>query len=173
MGSLAKEVQLGHLAKMTSASFSDRFSEYFKSDVSARAAKSLGDGAEIEFHVTESDKVIVETFTFTRSQKANLIKAGPADHPQMIFKMTPLAADEILADTTSDIGKIGVNILKLMVSTDANKRVSFQIKAGFTTLFSKGYFGVITAGGSAFSAFLATKGLNGMGAIKTVLGKMK
>ena len=161
------------LSSGSSGTFSDRFSEYFKNDVSARAAKSLADGAEIEFHVIESDKVIIETFTFTRAQKTNLIKAGSSDKPQVIFSMTPLAADDILADTSADIGKIGVNILKLMVSTDANKRVSFQIKAGFTMLFTKGYFGVITAGGSAFSAYLAAKGLDGIGAIKTVLGKMK
>src|SRR6267142_638065 len=50
-------------------------------------------------------------------------------------------------------------------STDANKRIAIQLKAGFLTLFSKGYFGVVTAGGAQFASFLATRGLSGMSAI--------
>ena len=53
------------------------------------------------------------------------------------------------------------------------KKVSVKFKAGFLTLFSKGYLGILTAGGSQFASFLASKGLNGMGAIKEALKKMK
>ena len=48
-----------------------------------------------------------------------------------------------------------------------------EFKAGFLTLFTKGYFGIITAGGSSFSGHLASLGLNGMGAIKAALKKVK
>ncbi len=90
-----------------------------------------------------------------------------------MFHVTPRAADEILNDPAQDIGSIGVNIAKLALSTDANRRVAVQFKAGFLTLFSKGYFGVLKTGGAVFGQFLASKGLSGMEAIKAALKSMK
>ena len=65
---------------------------------------------------------------------------------------------------------IGIGILKLIVSRGCHREKSaFKLKAGFLTLWNKGYFGVITAGGAPFASFLASKGLNGIGAIKDAL----
>jgi hypothetical protein len=153
--------------------FLQRFQEYFARPVAETAAKSLADGAEIQIHIRESSGEIQETFTFTREGKKNKVITGPAASPQLSFFMTPSAAEQVLSDPSEDIGAIGVGILKLIVSTDANKKVSVKFHAGFLTLFNKGYFGVLTAGGSQFAAFLAARGLNGMGAIKAALGKMK
>ena len=152
-------------------SFATRFGAYFKREIAEKAANPLAEGVEIELHVQSSDGSPVETFTFTRLEGKNHVKPESALAPQIIFKMTPLAAEEILADASEEIGKIGIHIGRLLVSPDASKRMSFQIKAGFLTLFSKGFFGVFTAGGAEFAAFLASRGLNGIGAIKTLLSK--
>jgi hypothetical protein len=61
----------------------------------------------------------------------------------------------------------------MVISKDPNKQVSVQFKAGFLSLFTKGYFGVLTTGGSAFASFLASQGLNGIAGIKSFLGKIK
>lgn len=153
--------------------FTDRFTTYFARQVAQSAAKTIADGAQIEFRVQTSDGNVQETFTFTRSGGSNQILAGSAKSAEIIFIMTPQAAEEILAETSDEIGVIGVNIVKLMVSPDANRKVAFQLKAGFLSLFAKGYFGVLTAGGSAFGGFLASRGLNGLNAIKSALKKMK
>jgi hypothetical protein len=149
------------------STYAERFSQYFDREVAQKAAKSLGNGCEIEF------KVGTEIFTFTKEEGKNSIQPSASRDPQLLFTLTPGAADAILADTATDIGSIGVNIAKLIVSGDADKKVAIKFKAGFLTLFSKGYLGVLTAGGSQFGAFLASKGLNGMGAIKDALKKMK
>jgi hypothetical protein len=121
----------------------------------------------MEFHVGP------ETFTFTKEGGKNAIKPAAARDPQLIFTLSPAAADAILADPSDDIGAIGVHIAKMIVAKNSDRSVSIKFKAGFLSLFSKGYLGVLTAGGSQFASFLASKGLNGMSAVKDVLKKMK
>ena len=147
--------------------FAQRFSAYFDREVAKKAAKSLSDRSEIEFHVGS------EIFTFTKEGGKNVIKPSPAGDAQLVFTLTPGAAEAILNDTSDDVGAIGVHIAKMVVQHDPDKKVSVKFKAGFLSLFSKGYFGVLTAGGGQFASFLASKGLNGMGAIKDALKKMK
>jgi hypothetical protein len=156
---------------MSTESLTERFSSYFNREVAQQAAKSIGNGAEIEFRISNSGEAPSETFTFTKKAGKNTVVSGVAEDPQLIFTMTPQAAQEILDFQSDEIGPIGVQIAKLVVSTDANRRVSIQFKAGFFTLFSKGYLGVVTAGGSQFASFLASRGLNGISAIKSVLKK--
>ena len=163
----------------SSGPYTEKFSAYFDREVSRKAAHSLNDGAEMEFHVVDFDEQgnplpkPIEVFTFTKQNKHNKVLFGPAASPQLKFQITPRAAEVILADTSEEVGQIGVNILKLVVSPLKEQRVKVEFKAGFLTLFTKGYLGIVTAGGSSFSTFLASRGLNGMGAIKAALKKMK
>jgi hypothetical protein len=152
-------------------SYTDRFSQYFSRDVAERAARSIANGAEMLFEIADSSGAIIESFTFTRSSRHNQVIAGPAQDPQISFRLTPAAAEEILSNASDDIGEIGIQIAKLAISSDANRRVSVRFRAGFLSLFGKGYFGVLAAGGSAFASFLASRGLGGMGAIKAALKK--
>jgi hypothetical protein len=155
------------------SAYTDRFAAYFDRPVAQKAAQSLADGVEIEFRVAGSDGSALETFTFTRTGGRNqLVRAGARD-PQLVFTLTPAAADQILDDPSEEVGAIGVAIARLIVSADANRRVKLSLKAGFLTLFSKGYLGVVTAGGASFASFLASRGLNGIGGIKSALKNLK
>jgi hypothetical protein len=156
-----------------SESFAQRFSAYFQREVAQRAAKSISNGAEMEFRVQGSDPSKAQIFTFTKSGGTNRVLSGAARDPQLVFVMTPGAAESILSHPSEDIGSIGVHIAKLIVSSDPELKVSVQLKAGFLGLFSKGYFGVMTAGGSAFTSFLASRGLGGMDAIKAAFKKLR
>ena len=147
--------------------YASRFEKYFARAVAQKAAKSISDGAEMEFQVGP------ESFTFTKSGGQNTVKPGKARAPQLLFTLTPSAADSILEQGSDDIGAIGVHIAKMIASPENDLKVSIKFKAGFLSLFSNGYFGVLTSGGSQFASFLASKGLSGMGAIKDVLKKMK
>lgn len=158
---------------MTNPELTQRFGAYFDREVARNAAASLSNGVEMELQVLDEAGKAASVVTFTKVAGKNQVREGKASDPQIVFTMTPAAAEAILGDTSEDIGAIGVNIAKLILSPDANRRVGIQMKAGFLSLFSKGYFGVVTAGGGAFASFLASKGLNGMGAIKAALGKKK
>ncbi|HUP56653.1 MAG TPA: hypothetical protein VM598_04315 [Bdellovibrionota bacterium] len=148
-------------------SYRERFSTYFAREVAERAARPLSDGVEIELKIGD------ERLTFTRNGGRNEVRDGAARDPQVVFSLTPKAADAILDDPAAEIGTIGVNIGKLIVSSDPGIKVGLQLKAGLMSLWNKGYFGVIGAGGAQFAGFLASKGLNGIGAIKEAVKKMK
>jgi hypothetical protein len=158
-----------------SASYYERFRDYFERDIAAKAAGPLANGVEIELSIAEhgADPEPENVFTFTKSGGKNVLNPDPAADPQILFTMTPRAAETVLSDSATDIGHLGVGILKLIVSADANHRISIKLKTGFLTLFSKGYFGVVAAGGAQFASFLASRGLSGMSAIKDALKKMR
>lgn len=151
------------------APFTERFRTYFEREVAQMAAKSISNGAEMEIQVG------TETFTFTKQGGKNAIIPGSATSPQLIFKLSPKAAEGILAFPSNDIGEIGVHIAKMVIasSKDPEVKVHVQFKAGFLSLFTKGYFGVVATGGAHFASFLASQGLNGIAGIKSFLGKIK
>ena len=155
----------------------DRFSSYFASDVAVSAAKSIGNGAEIEFQINGPAGQIAETFTFTKKDGKNTVLAGPARDPQLLFTLNEPAAAGILDFKSDNIGEIGVHIAKMVFNSktkpDADAKLGIHFKAGFLALFNKGYFGVLKTGGGQFASFLASNGLNGISAIKSVLSKKK
>ena len=156
--------------------FQKRFSTYFDRDVAQEAAKALSNGVGIEFRIRASGDAASqpeEVFHFTKEAGRNKVTSGPAQSPEMIFTLPPAAAEQILADPSVDIAGIGINIAKLLASTDANRRISLRLKVGFFGLFTQGYLGVLKEGGTAFAAFLTSKGLSGIDAIKSMIKKMK
>ena len=144
-------------------SLTERFGLFFDREVAQKAAHSVSNGAEIEFRAGD------ETFTFTKVGGKNTVVPGSAKSPQLIFTLSPKAAEGILEYPSDDIGEIGVHIAKMVVSKDPETRVSVQFKSGFLGLFTKGYFGVLTTGGAGFASFLASHGLNGISGIKRLL----
>jgi len=157
----------------TSANLLQRFTEYFTRDIAEQAAKTIADGAEVQLNVQTSGAELLEEFYFTRVAGKNEIRTGSAPSPQLIFLLTPKAAEQVLNDPAQDVGTIGINLLKLIASPDANLRISFKIKTGFFDLFNKGYFGVLATGGHQFAGYLASIGLSGIGTIKNVLKNHK
>jgi len=149
--------------------FTNRFSAYFGRDIAERAASSLRDSAEIELRITGATP---ETFTFKRNAGKNLVVAGTARDPQMTFTLTADAAEVVLSDVSTDIGSLGVGILKLVASSDPTKKVELRVHAGVLSLLGKGYFGVLATGGSGVASFMASRGLGGLGAIKNALKKL-
>ncbi|MCM2279330.1 MAG: hypothetical protein NDJ89_14740 [Oligoflexia bacterium] len=156
---------------MPQTQFAQRFQAYFAKEVAEKAASSLANGAEMGFQILGPEGTELECFCFRRQAGRNQVTEGASANPQLLFKMTEAAAEAILADPADEIGQIGVNIAKLILSPDATRRVSIHFKAGFFTLFTQGYLGVVTAGGGHFATYLASKGLSGMGAIKAALKK--
>lgn len=156
-----------------SGAFFSRFQEYFARPVAERAAHTLANGIEIEFQVVGSDGSQFETFTFGRENGKNVLKAGAAVKPGIVFSMTPLAADEILTQLHDEVSLAGVQILKLIFSSDTNRRVKVQPRGNFLNLWHQGYFGVLAEGGTEFAKYLASKGFEGMTAIKIALKKTK
>lgn len=159
---------------MQDARFTERFAEYFRCAPAEQAARSLAPGAEIEFHIRPAGgSGAGEVFTFGRASGSNRVAPGPARDPQLTFELTPGAAESILGLPDQDIGRIGIHILTLVAAGDASRKVSVKFHAGFLTLLSKGYLGVLSAGGAGFASALAARGLGGVGAIQAALKKAR
>ena len=156
----------------TESVWAQRFNEYFSRPVAERASASLANHVEVEFKITDSGGELLETFVFTREGGQNRVLSKSATDPDLVFTLTPSAAQKIIESTATEIGPIGVEIARLIVSPDANRRVSVKIKTGFFTLFSKGYLGVVTAGGKEFAQHLHTLGLTGPMALKALIKKL-
>ena len=113
------------------SSYTERFGSYFAREVAQKAAKSISDGAEMEFQTSG------ETFTFTKEGGKNAVKPTAARAPQLTFTLTPAAADAILADTSEDIGAIGVDIAKMVVAQDPSKKVRLSSMPDFFPFSAK------------------------------------
>lgn len=150
------------------STYTSKFEAYFQRAVAQNAAKSLSDGAEIEFQIPS-----LETFTFTKNNGKNVILSGPAKSPQLVFIVPQPSADLILSHPSEHIPEIGVHLVKLILSPDPQHKVELRIKSGLMSLLTKGYFGIITAGGTEFASFLASRGFNGLGAIKEAIKRLK
>lgn len=147
--------------------FASRFQDYFQRPIAQEAASSLSDGIQVEIRVD------TEIFVLTRKNGSNTVETGASMSPDLVFSLTPAAAEKVLTGPSENIGEIGVHIARLVFSQDPAERIAFHIRAGFLTLFSRGYFGVIPKGGTAFAGFLASKGLSGMSAIKAAIKNAK
>lgn len=148
--------------------FGPRFEAFLTSQVASQAAKSLSEGVEIEF------KIESEVFYFKRLKAGNTVQMGPSAKPEVVFTLTPRAANSVLEESsTTDIGGIGVKIAKLIVSSDPNHKIWVKLHTGLLGFVAKGFLGVIATGGSAFAGFLAERGLNGLDAIKTAIRSFK
>ncbi len=152
-------------------SYASRFAEYFRRPVALSAAKPLSRKAQIQLRIVGSGSE--EAFYFAKSSDQGEILPGNAPDADVEFRMTARAADEILTDPSEEIGAIGVRIAKLIASPDADRKIHVRLKAGFLTLFNKGYLGVVSAGGAQFAGFLASKGLGGLSAIKDTIAKLR
>lgn len=157
----------------SAASYEQRFSAFFAREVAQKAAASLVNGAEIELRITALGEEPDQVLTFTRVRDRNEIVAGAPKSPQVAFTLSPSAADAVLSIDSTEIGEIGVQIAKLILAPDPTRKIGLKIHAGILSLITKGYLGVIAAGGASFASYLASKGFNGMGAIKAALGKKK
>ncbi|MEK7691806.1 MAG: hypothetical protein AAB425_12370, partial [Bdellovibrionota bacterium] len=108
----------------------DQFERYFTRDIAEEAAKSIGTGAFINFHIhgktLKTDPTHI--FCLTRSGRQNHMLTPSAPECELEFRMTESAARELLADKSDTIAEIGVNILKLIFSKDETKVVQIQIK---------------------------------------------
>ncbi len=136
-----------------------------------RAAYSIKDGREIEILIIDGPAKM--SYTFTKKGGKNLVLEGVPSSADLTFTLPKKSADEIIHSEFDSIGQIGLRIFEKMLSEHEDQKIKVKLHAGFLSLMTGGYFGVLTAGGSEVASFLAMKGLASMGKIKDTISKMK
>lgn len=141
---------------------------FFDRDVCQRATHPLRDGIEIAVFIGDSDPV-----TLGKLNGRTAVTVDVPAKPDMSFWTSEKGIRELIATETSDIGEIGVAILKLMAHSDPEFRLKAKVHIGLFDLLRNGYLSVLPLGGSTVMKFLGTKGFGSMGKIKDAISRMR
>lgn len=141
--------------------------DIFMRDVCQRATKPLRNGAQIAVQLG------AVAARLRKTGEGLVVEDQAAEKPDMSFTVPTAALQHLQAQTTQDIGEVGVEILKLMASSDESRKIRAKVHIGAFSLFTQGYLTVLPLGGPAVMKFLGTKGLTNIGKIKEALSKLK
>ena len=146
----------------------DLLKEIFGREVCQRATKPLRNGAQIAISLSTG-----ESARLRKTAEGLVVEADAAEKPDMSFEVPTGALTQLQSFTSTEIGDIGVEILKLMASSEPSKKIRARVHIGAFGLFTQGYLGILPLGGPAVMKFLGTKGLTNIGKIKEALSKLK
>lgn len=162
---------------MTTVSI-DQISQYFSRDVAEKAAAPLSERALISLKIYEADLGSGKptSILFKRKNKKNSVLPAASESsskPDVTFSLTAQAWGDLVANPSEDVGEIGVAIAKLIFSRDPSRKVEAQLHIGLLNLLTKGYFGVLAAGGASLMGYLANHGFGSLSAIKERIKNLK
>jgi hypothetical protein len=126
--------------------------------------------ARIQLSLAETSQKV----WLTKPQRGDFQVSGdPEGGEDLSFLLTEKALLHLCEAPTLDVGDIGVEILKLMLHTDADIRISAQVHIGIFEMFRKGYFSVLPLGGVKVTRFLAERGFTSISRIQDAIRKMR
>jgi hypothetical protein len=134
-----------------------------------RAAAPLKADARILIHVEK------EEFCFRREGGANHLNvaSGEAGDVTFILSLSTLRQLRAVAEAPdANLASVGMFFLDKLFSAGGDK-IGFRVEQGFVSLWGKGYFSVLKAGGPEVASYLARKGFRGIGRIKEALAKVR
>jgi hypothetical protein len=147
-----------------------RLERFLSSPLALKAGQGLSERACIALHVGD------ENFYFRRENGENtLSRAQPEGLSIDVHFWVPLSTLRHLLSLAelpeTGIGTMGVAIFERMFLQDKDKKISFRVEAGFLSLWSKGYFSVLKAGGPEVASYLARFGFDSLSRVKELLKK--
>jgi len=156
-----------------SYSMEAKVQEFFDLPLAQEAARPLSDRALVALHV-EGDK-----FFFRREKGGNtLLKTEEVAGEKVDLQFwVPAAALERLLDLgkqkETGMAKMGMSVIETIITNDESRKIKFRLDVGFLTLWSKGYFSILKAGGPELSRFLAKLGFDSISKIKDLVKQLR
>lgn len=148
----------------------DRLKKFFASDLALRAAAGIGSRAEVEL-ISDGAH-----YTFTRSGTTNKIRKQKAKSPDVVFWVPEETLRQILnkaEESNASIPTLGIFIFERIVTAEEERKIRFKVRAGVLSLWTKGYFSVLKAGGPEVASYLARMGFNSLGKIKSFVDQIR
>lgn len=158
------------LAGMTTRAFEQELADFFRSELAARAAKGIRDGAIVEIVVDEA------SFYFTKKKGQGRVHKRRPGEPEVTFWVPPLTLRQVLALSgapEASMATMGVFLFDAILSADEGRKIKFKVRASVLTLWLKGYFSVLKAGGPEVASYLAKIGFSSIGQIKEMVQKIR
>jgi len=141
---------------------------FFASPVAQKGTQPLKNGVEIVIQVSEHPTMIL-----TKKKGVVTITEGNSKSPDMTFWIGKKGVRELSQVKTEDVGEMGVAIIKLMLSRDADIQLKSKVHIGSLQLLTHGYLAVLPLGGSTVMKFLASKGFSNLGKIKEAISQLR
>lgn len=143
-----------------------RFEEFLSSPLARKASQGLSDRICIALHVDGED------YFFQRKRGENTLGRVQNTKPDVHFwiplsTLRHLLSVAELPDT--GIATLGIAIFEHIFTKDEAKKIKFRVDTGFLSLWSKGYFSVLKAGGPEVASYLARFGFDSLSRVKEVL----
>lgn len=138
---------------------------FFQSPLAERAAKGLSDTVCIALTIEE------ETFYFVRKNGQNALVRQEPTRPDVQFWLSQNAMRQIFQradDPQASLASVGLAIFEGIFSKTPEDKIRFRVNASFLSLFRKGYFSVLKAGGPEVASYLTRWGFS-LTKIKEVL----
>jgi len=141
---------------------------FFEKPACRKGTTPLGKSVEIALYIGDNGPATLSK----ESGEPTIVDAEPKK-ADMSFWIPEETLRELISAKHNDVGEIGIDIAKAMIHEDPTRRMRAKVHIGLFDLVRKGYLSVIPLGGASFMKFLASKGLTGMGKIKSVIQRMK
>jgi hypothetical protein len=109
---------------------------------------------------------------FTMQTGGAQVNDGPAESPDFTLTLPDGAVKHITAIESDDVGEVGVEFFKLVLSREPDTKVRVHIHSSTARLLSNGYLGVLAVGGAKVGWWLLKNGIrNPKAAIDRLRGK--
>lgn len=138
---------------MPGASF-EALKGFFETAPAARAAtRPLSRDAEVGLDLEGGPA------RFTMASGRPAVEDGAGRDPDFTLAIPDAAAAHLTSLPGADVGELGVEFFKLAVSRDPSLKVRIRVHASAPRLVSRGYLGVLAAGGTRVGWWLLKKGV--------------
>lgn len=151
-------------------SLEQELQEFFSCTLAEKAAAGLNEKAVVALYVDG-----VPIYFARRSGTNRLHKKAPAE-PDVHFWLrlsTTRQLMELAKKPKTNMAHMGIAVFDAILSRDEERKIRFRVDSGFLSLWSKGYFSVLKAGGPEVASYMARLGLNSAAQIKVLLKKMR
>ena len=97
------------------------------------------------------------------------VEQRAAVDPDVEFRIKPSSVDVITSNEGSDIGELGILVIKEVIAG----QVQIKVPGSLFSIMKNGYLDIIRLGGSRFLGFLAQHGLSSFSKITSTIKKLK
>jgi hypothetical protein len=143
----------------------EKLKKFFETHPACRvAADALDDRVEIGIFINSKLEC-----SFHKADRLPTLSMRAPNKPDVIFTINDKGIDSLVNEPSTEIANLGINILKSYTSGD----VKIKVQGSILNLLTRGYLGVIKAGGLGFTSYLASHGISGLTKIKEIFQKLK
>lgn len=144
--------------------------DFFQCGLGQKAAAGLSDGACVSLNIDDNE------YFFLRRKGKNTLTKTTQESPDVIFWASESTMRHLFALAKlpgTGLGTLGVAIFERIFQPNSSEKIKFRVNASLFSLWGKGYFSVLKAGGPEVASYLAHWGFDSFARIKDVLQKIR